>query len=404
MIRILRLSDEGSIKEEMRKIKVDPYGIEIMLPKARHYLLQINNVSNITANILKQEMLSLGGDVAVARDALTGHVTSTDCLMMGNLSQLERLNQKLQKQPFGLGKVAQELSVTLRNYQMERFALACGRFKLNLGTKTHIMGIVNLTPDSFSGDGLYQKVRSSEFGVRSEVLKIVERMIEDGADMIDIGGESTRPQARKISVKEEISRTLPVIKVLAKRIRVPISIDTYKPEVAKRALDVGAVMVNDITGLKDPQMIKVVKEYEAGVVIMHMKGTPRTMQRDPHYVSLIEEIIRFLSQAIRRSIDAGISREKIVIDPGLGFGKTPEHNLKLLNSLEEFKVLGRPLLVGPSRKSFIGKILNVEPQERLSGTISSCVLAAHNGAKILRVHDVKEVHQALKIYDAVTCN
>jgi len=395
----------------MRKIKVDPYGIRIMLPKARFYLLRINGVSNITANILKQEMLSLGGDVAVARDALTGCLRRTDCLMMGNLAQIERLNQKLRKQPFGLGKIAQELSVTLRNYQKERFTLTCGRFKLNLGTRTHIMGIVNLTPDSFSGDGLYKKIqnpclagRQAKSKIQSEVLKIVERMIEDGADMIDIGGESTRPQARNVSVKEEISRTLPVIKRLAKRIRVPISIDTYKPEVAKRALDAGAVMVNDIYGLRNPQMIRVVKRFEAGVIIMHMKGTPRTMQKDPRYVSLIGEIIDFLSQAIRRALDAGINRDRIVIDPGIGFGKTLEHNLKLLNSLEEFKVLGRPLLVGPSRKSFIGKILHAQPQERLSGTISACVLAAHNGAKILRVHDVKEVRQALKVFDAVSRN
>ncbi len=402
MIRMLQLSGEESIKQEMRRMKVDSYGIRIMMPKARHYLFCINGVSNITANILKQEMLSFGGDVAVSRDALTGRAKSTDCLLMGNLAQIERLNQKLQRQPFGLGKIAEDLSATLENYQKEKFTLACGIFKLNLGAKTHIMGIVNLTPDSFSGDGLYRLARSSELGARSEVLRYVEEMIEDGADMIDIGGESTRPGARKISVKEEISRTLPVIKRLARRIRAPISIDTYKPEVAKRALDAGAVIVNDISGLRNPGMIRVARDYKAGVIIMHMKGTPRTMQKDPRYVCLTGEIIDFLSQAIRRALDAGISRKKIVIDPGLGFGKTPEHNLKILNSLDEFKVLGRPILIGPSRKSFIGKILKAEPQERVFGTVSACVLAARHGAKILRVHDVKEVCQALKVFDAVT--
>jgi len=404
MIRILRLSSQESIKEVMRNIKVDPYGIAIMQPKARHYLLRINEVSNITANILKQEMLSLGGDVAVARDALTGRAKSTDCLIMGNLSQIQRLNQKLNKQPFGLEKIAQELSATLKNYRKDKFTVACGRYKLNLWAKTHIMGILNLTPDSFSGDGLYKKAQSSKLKAQSEILKLAEKMVKDGADIIDIGGESTRPGARRVSVEEELFRTIPVLKLLAKRIRVPLSIDTYKPEVAKRALDCGAVIVNDILGLRNPKMARVVSQYEAGVIIMHMKGTPRSMQKKPQYNCLVGEILDFLSMQVHRAVSAGISGNRIIIDPGIGFGKTLEHNLELLSSLEELKVLGRPLLVGPSRKSFIGKILNLEPQERVFGTVSACVLAAHSGAKILRVHDVKEVHQALRIFDAVTHN
>jgi dihydropteroate synthase len=399
MIRILQISDPKNIKQIMHDIKVDPYGIAIMLPKALHYLLRINAVGNITANILKQEMLSQGADTAIARDALTGKAKKTDCLLMGNLSQFRGLNEKLNKQPFGLNKLSQDLSDTLKNYRRDKFILDLGRFRLNLGSRTHIMGIVNLTPDSFSGDGLY-KAQSSKLKAQSQILEYVEQLAKDGADIIDLGGESTRPGAKPVSIKEELSRTIPIIKLLARKINLPISIDTYRPEVARQALDCGAVIVNDISGLRDTKMIKVVASYKAGVVIMHMRGEPRTMQKNPRYVSLMDEIINFLSNAVKLAVAGGIDKEKIIVDPGIGFGKTLEHNLKILKSLEELRVLGRPILVGPSRKSFIGKILNVEASKRIFGTVSACVLAAGSGAKIIRAHDVKEVKQALKIFDA----
>lgn len=383
----------------MQDIGVDPYGIEIMLPKALNYLIRLNSISNIAANILKQEMLSLGADVAVSRGALTGKTKKTDCLFMGNLAQFSRLTQKLKKQPFGLEKLSSDLSALLVNYQRDRFVLGLGKQRLRLGARTHIMGIVNLTPDSFSGDGLY---KSQVSGRKSQVaMDYIEGMVSDGADIIDVGGQSSRPGARPISVKEELSRIVPVIKALSKKIKVPFSIDTYKPEVAKAALDNGASIVNDITGLENPKMLKVVARYKAGVVVMHMQGKPRTMQKNPHYLSLIDEIIEYLDSSINRAEDYGIDREKIIIDPGIGFGKLVKHNLKILNRLADFKVLGRPILVGPSRKAFIGKILHAEPQDRIFGTVSSCVLAAKSGAKILRVHDVKEVKQALKVFEAI---
>jgi dihydropteroate synthase len=395
-MRIIHIDQPQDLKQIFHDIKVDPYGIQIMLPKALNYLLKLDSVSNIVANILKQEMLSLGADVAISRDAITGKVKKTDCLIIGNLSQLQRLIQKLQKQPFGLAKLAKDLADTLENYQKENFILDLGRFKLNLGKKTHIMGIVNLTPDSFSQDGLYSGT------VPEGIIKFVEKMVKDGADIIDVGGESSRPGAKPVSPKEELDRTIPVIKILAKKIKVPISIDTHKPEVAKQALDCGAVIVNDITGLKNPKMAKIISRYKAAVVIMHMKGTPRTMQKNPRYKSLIGEIIEYLDRAIKKAQDADIDKEKIIIDPGIGFGKTLEHNLEILKRLSEFKILGRPILVGTSRKSFIGKILNVTAEEIIYGTISSCILAARNGAKILRVHDVNGVKQALKIFDAIS--
>lgn len=401
MIRVLEISEVKDIKQAMREIKVDPYGIKIMLPKASNYLLRIKSLSNIAANILKQQMLSLGGEAAIARDALTGKTKVTGCLLIGNLAQFNRLNEKLHRQPFGLDRLAQDLSCALTNYQRDSFSVELGRRRLNLSSRTYIMGIVNLTPDSFSGDGLYASCPARYASGVDRIIEGVEKMVKDGADIIDVGAESTRPGAKSVSIKEELNRTIPVIKALARKIRVPISADTRKPEVARQSLDNGAAMINDIGGLRDPKMAKIIARYKAGVVIMHMKGNPATMQRNPVYKSLIDEIIEYLGRAIERAVSAGINKEKIILDPGIGFGKTPEHNLEILKNLSELKVLGRPILVGPSRKSFIGKILHAGPGERIFGTISSCVLAARNGANMVRVHDVKAVKQALRILERI---
>lgn len=400
-MRILQPNNLEELRKLMRDIRVDPYGIEIMLPKASWHLVRINSLSSIAANILKQEMLSLGGDVAVSRDTLTGRVKKTDCLVMANLSQFSRLSEKLKKQPFGLGRLGEELSDTVANYQKDRFYLAAGKYKLPIRRgETRIMGIINLTPDSFSGDGLYK-----EYNCRGDIsdaaVEIAMKMVEEGADIIDIGGESTRPGAKSVSEKEELKRTTSAIKKIARKIKAPLSIDTYKPEVARQALDNGASIVNDISGLTF-RMAKVVSAYKAGLVIMHMKGRPRTMQNNPVYGSLIDEILQYLGTAIKRAQEFGLDREKIIIDPGIGFGKSFEHNLEILKKLREFKVLGRPILVGPSRKSFLGKILKAEPAKRVFGTVSACVLAAENGANIVRVHDVKAVKEGIKVLDTIS--
>ncbi len=383
----------------MREIKVDPCGIKIMVPKAVNRLVRINSLSNIAANILKQEMLSLGGDVAISRDALTGKVKKTDCLLIASLAQLGRLEHKLRRQPFGLGKLADDLSQALSNYQRDDFTVELGSCKLRLGARAHITGVVNLTPDSFSGDGLCCSATGCY--PLSAVLDHAGQLAGDGADIIEVGGESSRPGARPVTVKEELSRVIPAIKAISKKIKVPLAVDTCKPEVARAAMDNGATLINDITGLKDPKMAKIAARCKAGVVIMHMKGNPRTMQKNPKYASLIDEIIEYLNSAIERAMTAGIDREKIIIDPGICFGKTLEHNLEILRKLGEFRVLGRPIMVGTSRKSFIGKILNAAADERVFGTVASCVLAVKNGAKLVRVHDVKEVKQALRIIESV---
>jgi len=400
MIRIIESRRAQEIKQIMRDMQVDAYGIKIMLPKALSCLVKIAALSNISANILKQEMLSLGGDVALSRGALTGKVKKTSCLMMGSFSQFSRLEEKLKKQPFGLHRLAIDLASSLHNYQREKFSLELGRFKLYLGSSTRVMGIVNLTPDSFSGDGLYQ---GAGFRVQGpgHILDYCQKIVDDGADIIDLGGQSSRPGSRAVSLKVELARTIPVIKQLAKKIKVPISIDTDKPEVAAQALDNGAVLINDITGLRNPKMLKIAAQYRAAVVLMHMQGSPRNMQKNPHYLSLLDEIMEFFNKGIEKAGLAGIGKEKIIIDPGIGFGKTVEHNLSILKELKSFRVLGRPILVGPSRKSFIGKILKLPPQESLCGTIASCVLAAQNGVSIVRAHDVRQVKEALKIQQAV---
>ncbi|MBU0503505.1 MAG: dihydropteroate synthase [Candidatus Omnitrophota bacterium] len=406
-MRIIQGCSAIDLKKMLQGIKVDPCGINIMQPKASFYLVKLSSLACIAANILKQEMLSLGGDAAVARDTISAKIKTTDCLLMANLAQLKRLNQKLKHQPFGLNKIAKDLALALENYRKDRFILDLGKHKLSLSLRTHIMGIVNITTDSFSGDGLYSIVKNpcqparQKEAILKSILEYAQKLAKDGADIIDIGGESSRPGAKQISCKEELARVIPAIRKLVKNIRLPISIDTYKPEVAEQALDNGAVIINDITGLKNKKMLKVAVKYNAAVIVMHMQGTPRTMQTKPYYVSLIDDIIDFLSSAVSRALEAGINRDKIIIDPGIGFGKTLEHNLEILKRLSDFKILGLPVLVGASRKSFIGKILGTQPKDRLFGTISSCILASINGANILRVHDVREVRDALRLSDRI---
>jgi dihydropteroate synthase len=266
---------------------------------------------------------------------------------------------------------------------------------LDFSEKTYIMGILNVTPDSFSDGGRYFD--------KSAAIKRAIQMSEDGADIIDIGGESTRPGSQPLAIEEELRRTLPVIEALTKEINIPISIDTYKSEVAKRALDAGAAMVNDISGLRfDPEMPKVISAYKVPVVIMHIKGLPKDMQKNPVYEALIPEIMNYLREGIRSAKESGIAEDMIIIDPGIGFGKTFEHNLEIINNLYNFTLLEKPVLVGLSRKAFIGKILGDAPAgERVEGTAAAIAISITNGADIIRVHDVKEMVKVAKVANAV---
>lgn len=257
------------------------------------------------------------------------------------------------------------------------------------------MGILNITRDSFSDGGLYFD--------KSSAIKRAIQMVEEGADIIDIGGESTRPGAEPVTVEEELRRTIPVIEALAKEIKVPISIDTYKSEVAEKALEAGASIVNDISGLRfDPEMAKVVSDYKVPVVIMHIKGRPKDMQQNPVYEALVPEIMDYLREGIRLAKESGVSEDKIIIDPGIGFGKTFNQNLEIINNLHEFTLLEKPILIGPSRKAFIGKILgNVSETDRLEGTSAAVAISIMSGANIIRVHDIKEMVRVARVADAI---
>jgi len=273
--------------------------------------------------------------------------------------------------------------------------LTWSRYDLDLSRKTHIMGILNITPDSFSDGGIHFDA--------SHAVDHALRMIDDGADLIDIGGESTRPGSEPVSLDEELRRTLPVIEALAGKISAPISIDTYKSPVAIRALEAGASMVNDISGMRfDPEMPKVISRFSVPVVIMHIKGTPKNMQVNPTYEALIPEIMDYFRSSIRFAVKAGIPEDMIILDPGIGFGKTFEHNLEIMNNLDTFSALEKPLLIGPSRKAFLGKILGgLPPQERLEGTAASVAISIIKGAHIVRVHDVREMARVAKVADAI---
>lgn len=262
----------------------------------------------------------------------------------------------------------------------------------DLSRRTLIMGVLNVTPDSFSDGGRYDSVARA-------AARALE-MADEGADIIDIGGESTRPGSPGVAADEEAGRVVPVIEALAGSCSIPLSIDTSKPEVAEAALQAGAHIVNDIGGLGDPAMIETVRRHEAGVVIMHMQGTPRTMQDQPFYRDVVDEVGQFLRDRVDAAVESGILAERIVVDPGIGFGKTLEHNLALLRGLATLGTrAGRPVLAGVSRKRFIGAVTNRETADRLAGSLAAASFAILRGADIIRVHDVKESCDAARIID-----
>lgn len=270
--------------------------------------------------------------------------------------------------------------------------LQIGTSKLDL-SRTLVMGVLNVTPDSFSDGDKFNTVESA--------VEHAKRLQVQGADIIDIGGESTRPGSRSLAAEEEIQRVIPVLQALEGQIKVPISIDSYKPEVIEAAVENGAGIINDITGIRDEKVRQLAIKSQLPVIIMHMQGTPQTMQENPSYEDVVKDIYRFFEKQSQLIINEGLDASKIMIDPGIGFGKTLEHNLQLLKRLSEFKSLGFPIVIGTSRKSFIGALTGASVDNRLPGTIASSALAVANGANIVRVHDVAELRQAMQIIDAI---
>ena len=280
---------------------------------------------------------------------------------------------------------------------MIKYLIKARGFTLPVGEKTLLMGVMNLTPDSFSHDGLLTAKNDPKANCRFAL-----RLIKEGADILDIGGESTRPGSRRISTVQELQRILPTLRLLSAQVKVPISIDTYKPQVAHACLDAGASIINNIMGTKvNRPLLKLVRDYGAAIVLMHMRATPRTMQRHAKYKNLMAEIIRELRVCIENCLEIGIKKDRIIIDPGIGFAKTAEQNLEIINHLNKLQSLKLPILIGTSRKSFIGRTLGKDADDRLWGTSATVTAAIMRGAHIVRVHDVKAMNDVAAMADAI---
>ncbi|MCL6518474.1 MAG: dihydropteroate synthase [Armatimonadetes bacterium] len=400
--RVYTSRRQDDLEAEMTRIGAEWAGVIRMLPKAEHYVIKLDNVRTPAALILKEEMLAKGGDAAIHRDCITGRIEHSDVLLMGTGKVFDQVIHDLHDQQFSLPEIADEITLAIENYRSpislmpspSELPVCLQSFYSTMRERTLIMGILNVTPDSFSDGGLYvDKNAAIERGLE---------MIDEGADVIDIGGESSRPGAEPVPVEEELARVVPIIQELSKRVSVPISIDTYKPEVARAALDAGASIINDITGLVNPLMRALAAERKVPVIIMHMKGNPQTMQDNPVYEDVVSEVMKFLRQRTEQVVEAGLPEEYVIIDPGIGFGKTVEHNLEIIYKLRDFKSLGSPILIGTSRKSFIGKILGgLPPTGRLEGTAATVAISIANGANIVRVHDVKQMAKVARMTDAI---
>jgi dihydropteroate synthase len=358
---------------------------------------------SITISGLTSNQTSGIGDLMRASDAGAGFITlpasslrgASSLVISGSPGQLMRLPSIFESNCSIPSDIPQKIKSLLDNYLRSDYKIDCGGKVLDLGRRTHIMGILNMTPDSFSDGGQFASV--------DHALAHAHEMVAAGADIIDIGGESTRPGANPVSEDEELRRVIPIIKRLSAELPVPVSVDTYKSSVAEKALEAGASMVNDISGLRfSPDMAKVVADSGAAIVIMHIKGTPRDMQQNPEYSDVVEEITNFLEQRIHVALKAGVNPEKIIVDPGIGFGKKLMHNLELLKRLDEFKGLGRPIMLGTSRKKFIGTVLDIPlPEQRVIGTAATVAFGIERGAAIVRVHDVAHMVQVARMTDAL---
>ncbi|NLY91391.1 MAG: dihydropteroate synthase [Firmicutes bacterium] len=389
-LRLITASDPGEIRKEFTRIGVSPEGIELMLGKGEFIIVKVGNIPAQAANILKQEMLAKGGEVALGAHLAYLGPEKGEAIIMGTRTQYQRLLTLLPRQPFGLSALAEELNRLLLALNQRPSPLTIKNHCFEWGKRTYIMGIINITPDSFSGDGLYGQDQ-----LITKVLHQAEEFLAAGADLLDLGAESTRPGATPVGEEEEKQRLLPVLEVLAQKSPLPISVDTYKPAVAKAALAAGADLINDIWGLqKDPEMVKVVAAAQVPAIIMHNKSTP-------NYTDLMAEVASFLRAGIELAAAHGLPREKVIIDPGIGFGKTPADNLTIIDRLDELKSLGAPILLGTSRKSVIGHVLDLPVDQRREGTAATVAIGISRGADLVRVHDVKEMVRVARMTDAI---
>jgi len=372
----------GSIldkKAALKTLGVESGGVGIMAKKMELLYFFIKDLKTPAANILKQDALSIGADLAVPGGVILCEKPMYDCILIGTRKHMEILSRKELAQPFGLKTVAAELKKFLAIKNMP----------------TQIMGIINANDDSFFEGSRFQK---------EDAIAQVKQMIADGADIIDIGAVSSRPNADEVSELVELERIKPICDAIASEKlyeKVTFSVDSYTPSVVEYALKSGFTLINDITGANDEAIIKLAVKYDAKLCIMHMQGTPQTMQKDPNYDDVMVEVSEFFEERIAKCEALSMERKNIILDVGIGFGKTLEHNITLIKNMAHFKVFGCEVLVGASRKSMIDKIISTPIEERLSGTLAILLKAVENGASIVRCHDVKEHVQALAVYEAM---
>ncbi len=393
--RVLEWTSLAEVARELEATDSDPEGVGIMVRKGQVYPVRLDGVSLKAAPLLKQEILAVGGDSAHARGIADHTATTTSVVLLATWGQYRYLLPKLRRQPFRLAEVADEVERALRAHVARGARVIPGAHRsLTVGERTRVMGVLNVTPDSFSDGGRYLEPAAA--------VAHAERLVAEGADVIDVGGESTRPGASPVSAEVEWSRIAPILAHLAEALSVPLSVDTRHPEVAAKAIDAGADIVNDVEGLRSDAMRRVVARSHAAVVVMHMRGTPPTMQQNVPEGDVRGEVYRALAEATDRAREDGIPADRMLVDPGLGFGKTPEQSADLLAHVGEFRGLGYPVVVGASRKSFLGWATGAAaPSDRLEAGIAAAVIAAERGAAIVRTHDVGPTVRALALVDAL---
>lgn len=385
--RVVSARSIEDLKREIAHVGSDPDGLEKMAPAGVFRTVKLRGLPGDVARALKSIVLGLGGEVAIASEVYFGGEGPTDALLMGTLATYARLGETLRNTSSDLAQIADAVDEALRAFDAGRGTTRCRDTVFEWGSRTYVMGVVNVTPDSFSLDGLGDDLEAA--------VQQARRFVAEGADILDVGGESTRPGHRPVPLDEELRRVLPVVEALAREFVVPISIDTYKAEVARRAVNAGASMINDVWGLRaDPAMARVVADAGVPVVLMHN-------QDGTEYRSLMDDLIASLDESVDQALRAGVRWENIIVDPGIGFGKTWQHNLEVLGRLAELKSLGRPILLGTSRKSTIGRVLDLPVRDRLEGTAATVAIGIAQGADIVRVHDVREMVRVSRMADAM---
>ena len=393
--RVLEVTTLAEIAREIERTESDPEGVGIMTRKGRIYPVTLSGVPLKAAPLLKQELLSVGGDAAHARGIADHSVATTTTVVLATWGQYHRLLPKLRRQPFRLKELADEVDRALRSYVTHGPLTVRGAHPtFTLGDRPRGMGVVNVTPDSFSDGGRFLDPTAA--------VAEVERQAAEGATIVDVGGESTRPNAAPTSPETEWARIGPVLAAVRRRVDLPVSIDTRHPEVAAKAIDAGADVVNDVEGLRSEEMRRVVARTGAAVGVMLMRGTPATMQEDLIYGDLRGEVYAALAGATEAAVREGISPDRVLVDPGLGFGKSAEQSLELLVHAGEFRCLGFPVVIGASRKSFLGVFLGgrAGPLDRLEAGLAAAVLAAERGVALVRTHDVAATVRALALVEA----